>query len=279
METLALQPPLLGESRAIEALREFIIAVSLREDPVLVTGAVGTGKSLAAGKIHAIGPHATLPCHRLEAEELDTVLLDALLVAGGDLPPGALLVRNAERLRPGAAARLAGHIDRRGLLPRVLLTSRHAPGEVAWDKVRRAGLDPEGSGLAHVIPPLVERREDIPAISRYQVWLHTIPDVFEARWDAFEDRVLPRLVERAWPGNVAELIGFVVSHVGGDATYPRRWAGEQGKSSAQEEFLRRELAAAFELLRVQLADDTFGGPSWLLPRAERGLTLGGCSVE
>jgi len=279
LETLALQPPLLGESRAIDALREFIIAVSLREEPVLVTGPAGSGKSLAAGKIHAIGPHATFPCHRLEAEELDAVLLDEILGTAGDPMPGALLIRNAERLGALAAARLSRHIETPGERPRVLLCSRLSLGDNGWEGVRAAGLHPETSCLSCSIPPLVDRREDIAAISRYQVWLHTLPEAFEPRWDAFEERVLPRLLARAWPGNVAELIAFVVAHCDGDASFPRRWAGEQGRSSAQEEFLRRELAAAFEKLRQELADDTFGGPVWLLPRVERGLTLGGCSLE
>ena len=52
--------PLLGESFAIEELRDFIVGVSILSDPVLITGESGTGKALAASKIHAVGRSACL---------------------------------------------------------------------------------------------------------------------------------------------------------------------------------------------------------------------------
>jgi hypothetical protein len=232
LETLTLEPPLLGESRATRALRDFIIAVSLRDEPVLLTGPAGAGKALAAGKIHAIGPHTSHSCRRCDAVELDPSRLSALIAAGSPMTPGSLFVRNAERLLPEVATRLAAH-SAEGALPRLILGSRRAPESAEWDAARAAGLDPAALGLHQAIAPLSDRREDIPSISRYQVWLHSFPDRFEQRWSAFEERILPGLLGLEWPGNVSELVEFVVAQCGGgDGLLPRatrrrcpRWGG------------------------------------------------------
>ncbi|MCA8962703.1 MAG: sigma 54-interacting transcriptional regulator, partial [Planctomycetes bacterium] len=73
--------PLLGESAAIEQLRDFIVGVSLLHRPVLLTGDEGTGKELAARKIHAVGrtassPFVIVPCDRLTESEIDELLFD-----------------------------------------------------------------------------------------------------------------------------------------------------------------------------------------------------------
>ncbi len=266
METLLFQPPLLGESRAIDDLRDFIIAVSLREDPVLLTGPAGTGKSLAAGKIHAIGPNAPSPCRRFHAGELDVARVEEIFSSGGS---GSLFVRDADQLSAEMIARLTDPARREDGSPRVILGSRLAPEDLGWEGARAAGFDPTSDCPHRAIPPLRERVEDIPLISRYQFWLHTLPDRFEAQWAAFEAGFLPCLLRHDWPGNVAELISVVVDRCGGDTGIPRRWAGEQGRFTAQEEFIRSEFEAAFEALRAGLVSGQFDGEEWLLPRPLR----------
>ena len=79
MGTVRRVSPLLGESTAIEELRDFIVGVSLRCDPVLLTGDAGTGKGLAAQKIHAVGcasraPFMRVTCKRFETHEIERLL-------------------------------------------------------------------------------------------------------------------------------------------------------------------------------------------------------------
>ena len=79
MGTLRKVSPLLGESVAIERLRDFVVGVSLIGGPVLLSGGVGTGKDLSARKIHAVGrtaraPYIRVSCRRFRESELEFLL-------------------------------------------------------------------------------------------------------------------------------------------------------------------------------------------------------------
>ncbi|AFL75440.1 sigma-54-dependent transcriptional regulator [Thiocystis violascens] len=50
-------PQLLGESAAMERIRQLIVKLARNQAPVFITGESGTGKELAARLIHAQGPH------------------------------------------------------------------------------------------------------------------------------------------------------------------------------------------------------------------------------
>lgn len=276
METLTFQPPLLGESRAIDALREFIVCVSLRSEPVLLTGPAGSGKSLTAGKIHAIGPNATTPCCCVDGEGLTSEefsqTFEARIADGG---PGSVYVRNADRLDHETAQTIARAICREQWSPRLLFSSREDLDSPAWGVVREAGLLSLITRTHRAIPPLSERPEDVPILCRYQVWLHTLPERFEEEWGEFESQELPALIEQPWQGNVTELIEFLTEYCGGDAITPRRWAGDVGRSTAQEEFIRKELEEAFDDVLALLAEEELGGESFILPHESRpSTTLG-----
>ena len=75
--------------------------------------------------------------------------------------------------------------------------------------------------------------------------------------------------------NVTELIEFLTEYCGGDAITPRRWAGDVGRSTAQEEFIRKELEEAFDDVLALLAEEELGGESFILPHESRpSTTLG-----
>ncbi len=276
METLTFQPPLLGESRAIDALREFIVCVSLRAEPVLLTGPAGSGKSLTAGKIHAIGPNATTPCccfdgNGLTSEEFE----DSLATSIADGGPGSIYIRNSDLLSTETAQSIARRICSGVWTPRLLFSSRQDLDSPGWGIVREAGLLSLITRVQRSIPPLSERPEDVPILCRYQVWLHSLPESFEEEWQEFEITELPGLIEQPWRRNVTELIEFLTEYCGGDSVMPRRWAGDVGRSTAQEEFLRRELEEAFEEVLALLAEEELGGESFILPHESRPfITLG-----
>ena len=278
METLTFQPPLLGESRAIDELREFIVCVSLRDEPVLITGPPGTGKSLAAGKIHAIGPRATAPCCCLDGDGLTAHEFDeACSVSIADGGPGSIYIRNTESLSTETARAIAARICGGGSLPRLLLSSREELDSPRWGVVREAGLLSLITRLHRAIPPLAERLEDVPVLCRYQVWLHSLPERFGEEWSAFESEELPALLSKPWRRNVAELIEVLRDYCEGDPEAPRRFVGELGRATAQEEFLRRELEEAFEEVRALIASGDEGPGSFILPHVPRELEdeLGG----
>jgi len=278
LETLTLQPPLLGESRAIDHLRDFIVSVSLRKEPVLLTGPGGTGKSLAAGKIHAIGPRAASPCCVLDAGAFSGDPLEAAGRAlGGNGRPGTILVRNAEELGPDRLGTILADPVGSAETPRWILTSRFVPESTVWQDSGMAvscsepGIQPNVRWHRLAIPALADRREDIPVICRYQVWLHSLPDEFDERWHWFEHSVLPRLLTREWPDNVRELIQCVERVCGAGEGTPARWSGAEGRASAQEEYIRQEFESALEEVRALLAEEAITGKSWILPHPGRSI--------
>ena len=260
METLTFQPPLLGESQAIDDLRDFIVGVSLQADPVLMTGPVGSGKSLAAGKIHAIGLHADSPCscfygEGLSIDELQSCLSKSLAHGGS----GAVLIRNADRLRSEVAAWIAKKICTGESLPRWFFSSRENLDSPNWGTAREAGLLSLISRLHREIPPLSERKEDVPVLCRYQVWLHTLPEKFEARWDEFAAQQLPELINLPWSGNVTELIERLADYCQVSKDAPLRWVGDSGFATAQQEFVEKALEVAFQEFMEDLANNSLGG--------------------
>lgn len=272
METLLIQPPLLGASRAVDELRDFIVSVSLREEPVLITGPPGVGKSLAAGKIHAIGPCSASPCWVADAGVWSAEAIDMALSGRDRVGPGTIYVREATDLDARSARTLVRAIEG-GTRTRLVLGGCGDPFDPEWDELRAAGLL-DATPYWHAIPALRERREDVPILSRYQVWLNSLPDEFEARWDRVRSELMPTLLDHSWPENVRELNVVLGEHCGGiEAGLPRRWVGEEGRESAQQEYIRRELEAAFEEVRGRLLLEAPRDPEWYLPHEPRDLEM------
>lgn len=218
METLRKASPLLGESPAIQELRDFIVGVSLLNEPVLLTGGAGTGKELAARKIHAVGRTARAPFHKISCVEFRSDELETLLL--GDPAAG---VEGVLTTSTGGTCYLAGveHLSRSlmqkminlliaerqgdGAQPRLIAGSRFSLDQLHDERV----LDNEFldliSGYHMFIPPLRDRIEDIPVLCSYQVWLHANQAEYDDRWASFQQDLLPQLIGYSWPGNVSEL--------------------------------------------------------------------------
>lgn len=270
METLTIQPPLLGESAAIDGLREFIVAASLGPEPVLLTGPPGSGKTLMAAKIHAIGHRSGTPCCSVEGAALTVDEVESLYRHDPESEgPGGLYIRNVERLAVETAQALRERVVHGHLGPRLLTSSQARLGSPAWRSLDEIGLLACLLRRHHEVPGLQERPEDVPVLCRYQVWLHTLPDSFDERWARFEREELPELMRAHWSGNVAELIERVRLHCGADARAPRRWVGDRGRFTAQEEYVRRCLDEAFEEVRALLEEGELTRGGWILPVVPR----------
>jgi two-component system response regulator GlrR len=190
------------------------------DQPVLVRGPAGSGKSMLARAVHvwsgvASGPLETLHCaavpEPLQAREL-------LGCAAGTYPalPGAfdgalaraaggtLLLEGIDALAPTVRTSLAralttnryrpeGDGDERPLRTRIVATADRSSGEAAL------GVPVQEVALA----PLAERPEDVLPLAAHFLALFAA----EAGVDAvgFSTDARTSLVEESWPGNVAEL--------------------------------------------------------------------------
>ncbi|AEJ60576.1 two component, sigma54 specific, transcriptional regulator, Fis family [Spirochaeta thermophila DSM 6578] len=220
---------LLGESEAVREVRRLIEKAARVEVPVLVTGESGTGKEHVARLVHlssrrARGPLVALNCAAVPADLFESEIFGH--------EKGSFT--GAERRRRGRIEEARGgtlFLDEVGELPasqqakllRVLETGEYYP--VGAERPRRAdvrvvcatnrdleAMVREGSFRADLyyrlgvlrihIPPLRERREDIPLLA--QVFLRRVSEEL-GQERTFSREALSVLMEGEYPGNVREL--------------------------------------------------------------------------
>jgi two-component system response regulator GlrR len=202
----------IGRSAPMVALRAEIARLAPLDTPVLITGEPGTGKDLVASAIHKAGPRAgrrllTVEVDGLPASQLDVELLQA---QGSTVlfcqvqrwprewqPTLRHLLRERARARSGATPRAPVDV-------RVIVTTDTDPDDllVAEGPVSEALDEAPGVDTIHV-PPLRDRREDVPLLARY--FLDRSARQYRKDITGLVPEALSILTRHPWPGNVREL--------------------------------------------------------------------------
>lgn len=210
----------------MDGLRDFIVGVSLMHRPVLLLGARGTGKLLAARKIHAVGRTAQAPfvhvdCSMNSEKDLDEILFDP---SGDGVSTGLLFSRSGvscylshiECLTPLLERALLRHVmDERqegDRCTRVIAGSHYSMTDLIDGQLADLALLEELSRYRTEIPPLRDRVEDIPILCHYKLWLKTPSSRYDEVWESFQSDMLPCLLHYPWPGNINELNQLVESY-------------------------------------------------------------------
>jgi len=186
---------------AASCLQEVFIGIARAcagDVPALITGATGTGKSLAAAVIHANGLRAAQPLKSLECARLkDAAALDKALAESAK---STLVLEEIAQLSTEAQTRLAAWLaDPPEQRARLLATTSTDPRESVTIGTLRAELFYAFSTLTIPLPPLRERAGDISALSSYFLGIKG-GSAAEIRPPA-----LTALQAYDWPGNVREL--------------------------------------------------------------------------
>jgi two-component system response regulator AtoC len=201
---------------------------------VLVTGETGTGKELLARAIHKMSGRAALPFvafsganlpetliedelfghekgaftgalamrrGRLEVAERGTLFLDEIGDLGLGLQPKFLRV-----LQERTFERLGGNASVAVNIRLICATNRNLMEMVEQGKFRE-DLYYRLNVLQLHLPPLRERREDIPLVAQH--FLQHFSEHFGKKSKRFARTTLVALEEHSWPGNVRELENVV----------------------------------------------------------------------
>ena len=177
-----------GQSAGWKAALESIEREAALENPVLVTGELGTEKESAARALHRLSPRGSDPfVSATEGESL----------AGIGVGEGTAFVASVDRLPPDGQRQLVTEMDRPGGR-RVILAADQDPREaVATGRLDAELFDRVAGHVVH-LPPLRERREDIESLARQ--FLRELDGSL-----SFDSEAIDVLLAHDWPGNVREL--------------------------------------------------------------------------
>lgn len=223
-----------GNSEAIKTVRDLIARVAPTNAPVLILGETGTGKELVARAIHRSSPRTTKPFVAVNCASLPPTLLESelfghergaftgaersragLFEAAHD---GTLFLDEIGEMSHEAQAKLLrvltdGQVTRIGSTKprqvdvRVLAATHRELNQLIRDRVFREDLYYRLAVVPISIPPLRERREDIPILC--QLFLQQASRDLKVPRHELGREALDRLIQYSFPGNIRELRNLI----------------------------------------------------------------------
>jgi DNA-binding NtrC family response regulator len=226
------QNKFVGESRRIKELKSLISLVSASDVPILITGETGTGKELTARAVHTSSARAKNPFVAINSSTLQETILESELFgykrgaftgAHGDkmglleiankgtffvdevgdmsLPIQAKLLRVLET---GVFMKLGDVREKRVNVRFIFATNKRLDEEVGSNRFRKDLLYRINAFIV-AVPPLRDRKEDIPLLADYFITKLSK----DSKRKAISSEAAKLLLEYEWPGNVRELANVV----------------------------------------------------------------------
>lgn len=221
---------IIGNSETIVDVRRKIRNVAKKDITVLVTGETGTGKELVARSIHfhsnrSKGPLVKVDCTSLPDELLESEIFGYQKGAFTDAyrdKPGRLEMANGGTLFVDEIGDISFSLQvkflqvfeekefsRLGATNQKTIDTRVVAATNAnlWNKVRKGTFRNDLFYRLNImqieIPPLRERRDDIPLLIDY--FLNKYSFEFKRKMNSVPAKVLDFLRAYDWPGNIREL--------------------------------------------------------------------------
>ena len=219
---------LIGASVKMQKVYETLLKVAGKRHPVLVLGESGTGKELVARAIHSYGPWSDLSFVPVDCGALSATLIESelfghvrgaftganqnrsgLLVAAGK---GTVFLDEIAELPVELQSKLLRAIQEKEVRPvgsdrrmpleaRIIAgTNQHLEGAIARGSFRK-DLFFRLNVVSVKLPPLRDRKNDIPALVHY--FIDRYGGIGSAKDISYE--AMGRLMSYDWPGNVREL--------------------------------------------------------------------------
>jgi formate hydrogenlyase transcriptional activator len=287
-EELSVAETIVGWRGSLRGILSQLQAVAPTNATVLLAGESGTGKEVIARAIHELSPRrgrnlvkvncAAIPAGLLETEmfghergaftgainsrvgrfalaDHGTLFLDEIGDMALELQPKMLRVLQEREFEAVGSTRTT-QVD-----VRVLAATNRDLREMVRDREFREDLYYRLNAFPIVLPPLRERKADIPEFVQY--FVQEFASSMDKTIEIIPEETMRMLVEHAWPGNIRELQnyverGVVLSNNGVfDPPPPERCEQEPPEiaNPTLEDKVRHEILAA-----CQRANWKLGGP-------------------
>jgi two-component system response regulator AtoC len=201
--------PMAGRSLVMQQLFSRIRCTAPHFRLVNVEGEQGTGKLLAAQTLHQFGPACSGPFIPCVAADFIADPRPLWNEACG----GLIYFARADELSPDQQRSLRDFIERaahervraaKSMAPQQIVTgSSQSLRRLAANGAFRSDLASHLTAIRFVLPPLRDRKEDIPLLAG--LFLRNWSQQHQSPLRGFASGVLPRLAMHNWPGNVREL--------------------------------------------------------------------------
>jgi PAS domain S-box-containing protein len=220
----------IGQSTALQGVLDKVRSVAPTDASVLITGETGTGKELIARAIHSASKRRDKPLIKINCAAFPTGLVESELfghekgaftgaiarrsgrfeLADG----GTIFLDEVGEIPPETQVKLLRVLQERefdrvgGGSPikvdiRILAATNRNLLQAVREKTFREDLYYRLSVFPITLPPLRERKEDIPLLVHFLV--HKFAARIGKRIDGVTEQTMQRLRDYPWPGNIREL--------------------------------------------------------------------------
>jgi two-component system response regulator AtoC len=224
------RPPLVGDSPAMKAIYEMVAKVADSPSTVLITGESGTGKELIAKALQRGSSRRDKPLIKVNCAAIPKDLVESELFGyergaftgavgskpgrfeladGGTLfldeigeVPVEMQVKLLRALQESEFERVGGIKTLRVDVRLIAATNRDLKALIAEGRFRE-DLYYRLAVVPICLPPLRERREDIPLLVRH--FIQKYDERLGKHVEGMEDEALQLLLGYSWPGNIREL--------------------------------------------------------------------------
>jgi formate hydrogenlyase transcriptional activator len=229
---------IVGRRGGLRDILSQVEAVAPTSATVLISGETGTGKEVIARAIHELSPRRTrnlikvncaaIPAGLLESElfghergaftgalnshigrfalaDRGTMFLDEIGDMSLDLQPKLLRVLQEHEFEAVGSTRTT-HVD-----VRVVVATNRDLRQMVRDREFREDLYYRLNIFPIFLPPLRERKADIPELVKYFVQHFAV--TMDKTIEYVPDEIMRSLVRHSWPGNIRELQNYVARGV------------------------------------------------------------------
>ncbi|MCC5926830.1 MAG: sigma-54-dependent Fis family transcriptional regulator [Bacteroidetes bacterium] len=225
---------MVGETPTMKRLLSILPKIARNDAPVLIQSESGTGKEVYAKLLHlnsnrATGPYVKINCANLPTELVESTLFGHMKGsftgaiadkkgAFDEADGGTLLLDEITEIDINVQAKLLRVLQEKefqrvgsqkptSVDVRIIATSNRNIAQAIGDGDFRADLYYRLNVFPITIPPLRERREDIPLLANY--FCDNYTEQYNLPKKQISEELMQNLVQREWKGNVRELDNLI----------------------------------------------------------------------